>query len=417
MEFNCEVKIVDACMGSGKSSAAINYMNNPFTSEKFLYITPLLDEMKRIVAGCPNKNFVTPEPRWQTDSKLTDIKRLVKQGKNIASTHALFHYYDQEMIDLCRANNYTLVMDEVTDVIHEYPLSKEDFKILLDTCVYVDPETHLIKWREDASTYSGKKFEKEKKLCDMNCLAYYGDSVMMWLFPIDVFNAFRKVYILTYLFDAQLQKYYYDFFKLPYSYTYISGDSPATYQFSDTPTDVKTKYNYADLIHVETHEKLNMIGDLPGDLSVTWFQRNKTNGVLTKLKNNILNYFTHIVKAKSNDIIWTTFKDYKNQLKGKGYTNGFLSVTTRSTNNYQDRHYVAYIANRFLNPYIKKFFEQNDITVNEDLYALSEMLQFIWRSAIRNGEQIWIYVPSVRMRKLLQQWIEENSIEEGGTAA
>ena len=37
------------------------------------------------------------------------------------------------------------------------------------------------------------------------------------------------------------------------------------------------------------------------------------------------------------------------------------------------------------------------------------MLQFIWRSAIRNGEEIWVYIPSIRMRNLLKQWIEENS--------
>ena len=38
------------------------------------------------------------------------------------------------------------------------------------------------------------------------------------------------------------------------------------------------------------------------------------------------------------------------------------------------------------------------------------MLQFIWRSAIRNGEEIWVYIPSIRMRSLLKKWIQENSI-------
>ena len=59
---------------------------------------------------------------------------------------------------------------------------------------------------------------------------------------------------------------------------------------------------------------------------------------------------------------------------------------------------------------LEKFFEQNGITVDEDGFALSEMLQFIWRSAIRDGKEIWVYIPSVRMRNLLEQWIEENSI-------
>ena len=41
------------------------------------------------------------------------------------------------------------------------------------------------------------------------------------------------------------------------------------------------------------------------------------------------------------------------------------------------------------------------------------MLQFIWRSAIRDGEEIWIYIPSIRMRRLLYEWIEEqNNLNE-----
>ena len=40
--------IVDEIMGSGKSSAAINYINNSPHDKKFLVITPYLDEIKRL---------------------------------------------------------------------------------------------------------------------------------------------------------------------------------------------------------------------------------------------------------------------------------------------------------------------------------------------------------------------------------
>lgn len=52
---------------------------------------------------------------------------------------------------------------------------------------------------------------------------------------------------------------------------------------------------------------------------------------------------------------------------------------------------------------------ENNISVDENGYALSEMLQFIWRSAIRDGKEIWVYIPSIRMRELLKQWIKDNS--------
>ena len=58
----------------------------------------------------------------------------------------------------------------------------------------------------------------------------------------------------------------------------------------------------------------------------------------------------------------------------------------------------------------KIFYENNGVDVNEDAYALSIMVQWIWRSAIRDGNEIWLYVPSKRMRDLLTNWMEEVSV-------
>ena len=70
---------------------------------------------------------------------------------------------------------------------------------------------------------------------------------------------------------------------------------------------------------------------------------------------------------------------------------------------------MAYTVNRFLNPLVTQFFKLAGVEIDEDAYALSEMLQFIWRSAIRDGRPITIYIPSFRMRRLLEKWIDENS--------
>ena len=85
---------------------------------------------------------------------------------------------------------------------------------------------------------------------------------------------------------------------------------------------------------------------------------------------------------------------------------GFLSSNTRSTNEYKDRVAVAYLVNKYFNPFIKQFFKANGILIDEDAYALSEMIQFIWRSAIREGREISLYCPSKRMRELLMGWLD-----------
>ena len=45
------------------------------------------------------------------------------------------------------------------------------------------------------------------------------------------------------------------------------------------------------------------------------------------------------------------------------------------------------------------------------MYALSEMIQFICRSAIRKNEKIQVYVPSERMRNLLRQYVSDGHVK------
>ena len=281
MKFDCEVKIVDMLMGSGKTSAAINYMNTTSPDEKFLYITPYLDEVVRIKERCPGKKFTEPK---ELGTKLNGIKHLL--GK-------LFHRFDNEAIDLCRIRNYTLIMDEVTDVVEKYEISQNDFRTLSEKYIDIDEETGLILWRESENDYEGK-FNEEKRLCELGCLAYYGGSVMMWLFPVEAFNAFKHVYILTYMFRAQIQRYYYDYYNLPYSYVYVTGDSIENYTFTDNAEQIsKIEYDFPNLIHILEDKKLNQIGAREYDLSKNWYIRNSGNAVMTQLKNNITNYFIH----------------------------------------------------------------------------------------------------------------------------
>lgn len=398
-------------MGRGKSWSAINYMNSHH-DEKFLYVTPYLDEIEqRIIPCCPEKKFTTPDAK-KGGTKTRHLKKLLNKGTNIAATHALFKLFDQEAIDICRNQNYVLIMDEVSEVVSEYNITREDLNTLLEKYVDVDQETKLFHWKENKDDYHGK-FAEEKRLCDMKCLGQYGNDVMMWLFPVEAFNAFSKIYILTYLFSAQIQKYYYDYYGLPYTYICVDGDSIDTYHFSNKSSKSQPKYDFNKLIHICDNEKLNTIGERETDLSKSWYMRNcaANNYVIKKLKDNLFNYFHNIMNSPTENNLWTTFSDYRKFVSGKGYARGFIPSNSRATNNYRTRSVLAYPINKFMHTYVKGFFVSNGITVDEEGYALSEMLQWIWRSAIRDGREIWIYIPSQRMRGLLQNWINKISDE------
>ena len=135
---------------------------------------------------------------------------------------------------------------------------------------------------------------------------------------------------------------------------------------------------------------------------------------LEALQNHIWNYFVNINKAKTKDVLLSTFKELFEDWTGKGkrlrrYRNSFVAINAKATNEYKDRTVIAHIANRFQNPCISGFFRELGVTVDEDKLALAELVQCIWRSAIREGKEIQLYIPSKRMRGLLQDWLDKGA--------
>lgn len=396
--------IVDQIMGSGKSSAAINFINSSPKDKKFLVITPYLDEIKRYKQMCNGKHF--KEPIYNNGTKLDNLRELLKQGENVVSTHALFHRFDKNLISVCETLGYTLIMDEVTEVVEEYQITSDDIENLLNNYCYIDESTGKMIWKEEEQDYEGK-FSEIKDMCNTGSVVLARNHMLLWLFPVEVFNAFEDVYVLTYMFDTQVQCYYYDYCNVPYQYLYVTGDDPGNYCFSEISNNVN--YDFSKLINIIELPKLNIIGKEQHSLSKSWYINNSKTAMMKQLKNNITNFFRNIIPSTSSDALWTSFKDYKSQISGKGYTKGFLPINARATNLYRERNHLAYLVNIYFNPMIKGFFMDHGVSVDEDGYALSEMLQWIWRSSIRDGKEIWIYIPSSRMRNLLKEWIENVS--------
>lgn len=395
-----KVNVVDAICGAGKSTSLINMINeDDDDTTKYLYITPFLSEVERIKISCYKKYF--KEPRiTRGKNKLMSIKDLLKKGENIVSTHALFKKFTPEIINLVKKQNYVLIMDEVADVVKTINITSDDLKTIVDKYVKIT-DNNILKWTVEK--YEGK-FEGYKEMIKNNRVQASIDKegkvhALVQFFPIEIFQSFKKVYLLTYMFDCQIQKYYFDIYNTEYVYWYIKNGHL---------TRDKQEYNEKEiksLIKICNVPKLNDIGEKRSSLSVSWFETAKEKDI-EKLKNNIYNFFRNIVDLPSGKTLWTTFKESKERLKGKGYAKSFVPLNIRATNNYIDRVAIAYISNRYLNPLIKSFFVNNHISVNEDSFALSELIQLIFRSAIRNKKEILIYLPSKRMRSILQKWLD-----------
>lgn len=390
-------------MGSGKTQHMIQEMNK-IDDKRYIYITPFLSEVVRVKDSVTNRKFYEPVQRGK--GKLNSFIELIKSGKDIVSTHSLFSTANGEVMSLLKLNNYSLVLDEVMDVIDIVNMEKDDLNILLNEKMIEVDEDGGVFWNKEE--YNGRKFKDIKIMAENNRLIMGNNTLLLWSFPVDVFMCFEEVTILTYMFDGQIMKYYYDLFDIKYDYKSVKliDDEFTLVEYEDG------KETIISLINVEEGRKLNAIGDEKFNLSYRWYKDAK-DSFLDVMNRNLLNFFRNKHKAKSRDILWTSFlgddDKIRKALQSKGFQGKscFAPMNARATNAYSDRTVVAYTVNRFINPYLKNFFIKKGITVNEKEYALSEMLQFIFRSGIRNGREINLYVPSKRMRELLLTWIKE----------
>ena len=393
------VTIIDSPCGRGKTTYAINYINERPT-DNFVYITPFLKEVERVIDKTrfngTDKRFV--QPANLGNGKMDSLINLFHNNRDIVSTHSLFSKCSQRVADNIRIGHYTLILDEVMSVVEVLNLKKSDIPTMLDAeLVRIDEKTNKLIWLK--SDYDGA-YNEIKERCENNNIYVVSGVAIVWTFPVEIFEAFDDVIICTYMFDCQLQKYYYDMYNVPYTKKSIVNGELVDY--------IEQK-DSLDKLHILDNNKINHVGDGKYDLSKSWYEKHKKN--LKMLQNNIYNYIRHLApilagtKIKSKDVIWTTFKDYQTKLKGKGYANSFIPCNSRATNEYMNSFVVVYPINIFVNPIVKQFFTNNGVEIDEDGYALSELIQFIYRSRIRQNQHIYCYIPSVRMRSLLYNYM------------
>jgi len=397
-----KINVVDSLMGTGKTNFAIKTINeNP--EKRFIYITPYLDEIKRVKSSTENFNKLY-EPQYKGTNKNDNLHQLLKDGKNICSTHALFKKANNITREALKANKYILILDEVMDVVEELNnFTRDDFSSLIGELDLAYVEDDFLIWREDKLDYNGRYNDIKEMSLNKN-LVCINEKLLYWNFPVDIFAYFDEVYILTYLFDAQLQKYYYEFFNVKYDKFQVENGMLVNYSKTRERDKVK---EISKLINICEDEKLNAIGNGKYNMSMQWYK--KDDGTLQGiLARNLGNWFNNLNRNhKAEARLWTTFNDFKNNLKGKGYTRNFISINSRATNDYKDTNVLAYTVNRYVKPTLLHFFSKRNISVNQEQYALSEMLQWIWRSRIRENKSIDIYIPSKRMRDLLKKYISE----------
>jgi hypothetical protein len=408
---------------------AIQHINEIGADQRILFITPFLSECKRIKSECFSKGFVSPDVRSGRGRKMNSLIKLIRSGKNIVSTHALFSNLDDELIVELKKKRYTLIIDEAMEILKKVNIYDDideeegeaktyaDLKTLVSREIINVSDCGEVSWSDDAVLDKYKYIETKSKL---NSLIMIDDMVLMWTFPYTIFknNLFEEIYILTYQFDYQLQYYYFKYYNIEYSKKEVVKTSGCEkyelVDFGKFNLDTNFRKEIKKLIEICDSQKLNSVGSHSIDLtqktpstalSLSWYDKNEE--LVNVVRKNMINYFKTEVQSSAGERMWSCFKDYQSKVRSVLVSNkNFVAINARATNDFSNKKYLAYVVNRYLNPCFSHFFTQQGIYLDQDKFALSELIQWIWRSAIRNGEKIYIYIPSERMRGLLQNWLD-----------
>ena len=410
--INQTAYIVDAMMGQGKTSAAATYINQSSPESRFIFLSPYVDEGDRIKDSCPTRHFAVLKKR--NGAKLNDLRFQVRQHKNIASTHALLERYTPDILEEITRGKYTLILDEAYAVTKTVTATqKRDFQYLLDNgIVAIDPQTkHVSLVDDDIGEFGGTS------MCDMiervraGSIYYFHGRVLIWIFPIHILQAFEKIIILTYMFEAQSICPYLKMHGYSFVYWSTRKLPSGLYEFCPYECGDKPAVDLSELIHPLDIEKLNQIGDSEKALCANWYDgdRRKGGSNIATLAKHIRNVQKNIYKCSAKEFMWTTYQRFQEDVQDKNIKPHFVPCNARASNQWRSKRYLAYGVNIYEHPDAADYFEMCGYPLNVDLMALSEMIQWIWRSAIRDGKEIWIYIPSRRMRTLLEDWMQSVS--------
>lgn len=400
------VAIVDMPCGSGKTTRLINSFRE---DRNYLVVTPLLSEVDRIVNGAP-VSFQQPQAKGGI-TKREHLRELLTWRKNVATTHALY----TDLAAVAREgllDDYHIIIDEVPEVAKQFdgksPKSWEEFYIN-DGYAEVAPSglvSPTAKWDADHEAVMDTLDIKIYQTAKAGCLYRLEDCFFMWALPVELLSTGAAITVFTYQSQGSLL--------IPYLQKMGIETSIKTCR----ETEVAFKSNARDLITVDTISALDDFALSATAQKSTKIKHGKLGKkVATALKNLRARELRQVPDDK---ILVTCLKDnwFAN---GKGYdtqnpkpapfssgSNMFrgvtwLSNTTRGTNEYSDCSHMIYLWDQNPNPYVAKWLGM--AKVEKDAFALTELIQWVWRSRVRKGEPITLYLPSKRMRKIFLDWL------------
>lgn len=407
-----EIELLDKIMGSSKTTSILKWCEeNPNTS--YLYVTPLLSESEqRVVDACVEAKFIAPNTE-EHSNKSDHLLDLLQSGVNISITHSLYSMLKGPHLSWLKENSYTVILDEEVSFIE--PLgdgyTKEDFRYLKSLDQIGVDEDGKVLWLNN-NIEDGTKYSKLANMCKLGMIyqAKRSEDMFVTQLPMDLILSAKRVILLTYLFKGSILS------------SFLTLKGITVKEFKEFEIKEISKQQLIPLIEFVGEKQIR---DWAGEsLSSSWYAK-ATQKDLTLLAKSI-RAIGDSTKALNKDLVWCvpaslSKPERKNGRKvaPSGYRAGsgeidvdtniaegcFLQCSSRATNAYRDRSVMVHAYNRFPHVSVSSFLQDYGAEVDNNQFALSELLQWVWRSQIRNGKPIKLCILSKRMRKIFQDWL------------
>lgn len=407
------IKVLDALCGTGKSTAIFNLMRNS-PEKKWIYVSPLKTEVMnttitikkvvtevqgRIQKELPELNFKSPEG----NSKTTEVLKLLEDGDNISCTHELFKRMDWRHWRLLKDQKYNVVLDEEVTPVEWFDCNEGNVNYMLrKNEVAIEGPFSQIVLKGDLQELLQTDMKEIAEAASQGILFTAKNPKQVEFLtthlPIELFEAAEHTIILTYLFSGSILDNFLKLHGLEWEYLHLP--------LWKTNAEVIEKLK--GLINFKTNASFDA-------LSRKTFSHTNYQKMTKKELNAVGNAYWTVARVTPDDKLITTMPKV-NAHKGNRYVgtekmrnvkNSWLWSGTRATNDHAEKNVVVYMINKYPPQATNVYFSTHGLPIDDDHFALSEMLQFLFRSALRKGEKIDLYIPSTRMKKLLEDWLQQ----------
>ena len=403
-----KIIITDLPCGSGKTSKMIRTLK---PDKLYLIVVPLLTEVKRVLEGTSHLDFAEPvKTTKELGTKRAALLELIVQEKSIVTTHQLYsdigYLAAQGFL-----KNYNVIIDEVPGVINVVKsLSRRSVDEFYINPGYLDvsPDglcTVTPKWDNLFDVVSDTIDPRIKKHAQARNLFVCKQGTFITALSKALFSECASMKVLTYKSKGSYFLKYLEKIDLPYQ---LEIDDELEADFKEKS---QTLISFAD---TKALEEVNFTYSKQTKYSEEF---KETKVVRSGLKNWRARHIKDVplenIMVTCAEANWRdskAFKSGKLKLRGFAKTTGLGKVNwvanqTRGTNDYSHCSHLVYLYDKHPMPPITQWLGCPTKEFR-DAYGLTELIQWIWRSRIRNGEPIALYLPSPRMKRLLQDWLE-----------